>query len=152
MADGGVVFTLERAGEQVAFSPDGRWIATLADRRLAEAWTGAAVRFWDAATGRPAFTFRQTRERAAAFGFSPDGKRLAVVGATVSVFDVTDSGLRPALAFEEEGQCLAFSLEPGNNLAGIHAQLDNLERYTTFDRFLLLGGVDCSKTAFADSL
>jgi hypothetical protein len=47
---------------------------------------------------------------------------------------------------------LAFSLEPGNDLPRVHAQLDDLERHTAADRLFLLGHVNDAATAFADFL
>jgi len=43
----------------------------------------------------------------------------------------------------------AFSLEAGDELFGVHPQLDDLERNLTPHRFRLLGQVDYAETAFA---
>jgi len=39
----------------------------------------------------------------------------------------------------QKGQSLTFSLEAGDNLFGIHARLDDLQRHPTFDWPLPLG-------------
>ncbi len=50
------------------------------------------------------------------------------------------------------GQRLAFRLEAGDDLFGVHAQLDDLERHAAADGLLLLGHVNGAATAFADFL
>ena len=50
------------------------------------------------------------------------------------------------------GQGLALGLEAGDDLPGVHAQLDDLEGDTAADRFLLLGHVNHAHAAFADFL
>ncbi len=50
------------------------------------------------------------------------------------------------------GQGLAFGLEAGDDLAAVHAGLDDLERDLAADRLLLLGHVDDAHAAFADLL
>ena len=49
-------------------------------------------------------------------------------------------------------QRLALGLEAGDDLLGVHAQLDDLERDPAAHRFLLLGHVDDAAAAFADLL
>ena len=51
-----------------------------------------------------------------------------------------------------QGQRLPLGLEAGDDLFGVHAQLDDLERDTAADRLLLLGHVHDAATAFADFL
>ncbi len=66
----------------LAFSPDGRWIATADQDR--------GVRLRDAATGRAVRTFMGNSMRVNALAFSPAGTRLATGGSdrTVRVWDV----------------------------------------------------------------
>ena len=49
-------------------------------------------------------------------------------------------------------QRLPLGLEAGDDLLGVHAQLDDLERDAAADRLLLLGHVDHAAAAFADLL
>jgi hypothetical protein len=109
VADGRKRFALEKAGEQAAFSPDGRWIATLADPRPGQEATGGPVRFWRAADGQPAFTYAPTGDGGATvLAFAPDG-RLVLAGRKIRVFEVADNGLEPVWTFDEPARCLAFS-------------------------------------------
>ena len=49
-----------------------------------------------------------------------------------------------------EGQGLALGLEPGDDLLGVHAQLDDLEGHPAADRLGLLGHIDHPAAALAD--
>ena len=49
-------------------------------------------------------------------------------------------------------QSLPLRLEPGDDLRGVHAQLDDLERDAAAHRLLLLRHIDNSAAAFADFL
>ena len=49
-------------------------------------------------------------------------------------------------------QRLPLGLEAGDDLLGVHAQLDDLERHAAAHRLLLLGHVDHAAAAFADFL
>ncbi len=51
-----------------------------------------------------------------------------------------------------DGQGLAFGLEPGDDLSGIHAGLDDLEGDLAPDRVLLLGHEDRAHAPLADFL
>jgi WD40 repeat protein len=109
VADGHEVFTLEQAGEQVAFSPDGRWIATLALPRRGQGAQGGPVRFWDAATGKRAFEHREAGKRSTMLAFSPDGRSLALGGSDLTVYEVLGDGLRAVHSFAGPTSCLTFS-------------------------------------------
>ena len=49
-------------------------------------------------------------------------------------------------------QGLAFGLEAGDHLAGVHPRLDDLQGHFSVHRLLLLGHVDHAHAAFADLL
>jgi WD40 repeat protein len=109
VSDGREVFTLEKAGEHVAFSPDGRWIATLALPRADQALMGGPIHFWDAATGRLVFTYTQNGEGGRRLAFSPEGRTLALTGQRVTLLRVGADGLELLRSFDHSGECLAFS-------------------------------------------
>jgi eukaryotic-like serine/threonine-protein kinase len=115
VADGSEVCRLpghEKAAECVAFSPDGRLVAT-------GSWAGV-LRIWDARTGQllraiPA----HGQDRISAVAFHPDGRWLATASfdRTVKVWDATTgeplktltghTGLISGLAFSRDGRRLA---------------------------------------------
>jgi WD40 repeat protein len=109
LIDGKQVLVLDQAGEQCAFSPDGRWIATLAFARPGEGRSGGTVRLWDAQTGAVVSTFRPSAVQAVTLAFSPDGSRVALGGKRLLLIDVVHGGLRPARGFDVNAECLAFS-------------------------------------------
>jgi len=51
-----------------------------------------------------------------------------------------------------QGQRLTLGFEPAQDFPGVHAGLDDLERDTAFDRFLLVGHIDHPAAAFANLL
>jgi len=72
----------------VAFSPDGRWVASTRGHRK--------VKVWDATTGQEALALDGDTTKVTSVAFSPDGRRLAVAGVdrVVRLWDVGDL-LRP---------------------------------------------------------
>ena len=51
-----------------------------------------------------------------------------------------------------QGQGLPFGLEAGDDLLGIHARLDDLQRHLALDRLRLLGHEHHAHAPFADLL
>lgn len=51
-----------------------------------------------------------------------------------------------------EGEGQAFGLEAGDDLLGVHAELQDLERNAPLDGLFLLGEVDDAEAALADAL
>ena len=65
---------------------------------------------------------------------------------------VPASKTRAMLGWSIIGQGLALGLEPGDDLAAVHARLDDLERDLAADGLLLLGHVDDAHAPLADLL
>jgi RNA polymerase sigma factor (sigma-70 family) len=101
----------DRIPSSVAFSPDGRLLAS-GDMH-------GTIRFWDIATGKLVRQIRQAGQSAQSIAFSPDGKQLASgsMHGTVGLWDVaTGKDLRPqgghtspvwSLALSPDGRMLA---------------------------------------------
>src|SRR5439155_233896 len=80
-------------------------------------------------------------------------------GVTRPTFRLTDRSLRDSgiknpgdVRMIHQGQRLTLGFEAGNDLLGVHAQLDHLQRHPPPHRLLLLGHIDHAATPFADLL
>lgn len=109
---------------QLAFSPDGKTLATAAQKldKEKDEYVGAEVWFWDAATGKHTGTLKAHPVGFSAFAYSPDGKTLATAGdqwedtenspgrTRVKLWDTTTLKLKTSEpTFEARVKGLAFS-------------------------------------------
>ncbi len=97
--------------DAVAFSPDGRWLASAA---------GRSIQLWDSVTGQPVAVWDGDADWVEAVEFSPDGRLLASSGSggtvrlwdpatcqPVAVWDGDCDWVGGALAFSPDGRLLA---------------------------------------------
>jgi WD40 repeat protein/tRNA A-37 threonylcarbamoyl transferase component Bud32 len=119
VASGRELFSLQRAGEQALFSPDGRWLVTLPDPRPEGQKFDRLLRFWDARTGAALFTQRPAN--ANEMTFSADGRSFLLLGGNVTVFAVKREGLERLRRLDQPAQRWALSPD-GRYLATSHWQ------------------------------
>ena len=89
----------------VAFSPDGKWLAT--------AGSDAAIKIWDTKTGRELKTLRGHTQAVAAIAFSPDGKILGTASddRTIKIWDVESGKELCTLDADEIPWSVSFSAD-----------------------------------------
>ena len=101
---------LEKAGEFVAFSPDGCWIVTLALPGPGQESKDSSVHLWDANTGKLTHTFLYSGKGGQLPGLpSPNRKCLALGGGQIALLEIHEGALRHVHEFFERASCLAFS-------------------------------------------
>ena len=106
----------------LAFSPDGKTVATGSGRRdRASGRTAGEVKLWDVATGKVRTVLHGHTSDVGAVAFGPDGKTLATAaGDTVIVWDLEtgkerhsirspESAGEPALTFSPDGKTLGYT-------------------------------------------
>ena len=102
--------------DQVAYSPDGKTLASAGYDRM--------LKLWDAATGQEVYTLRQRADSCMSVTFSPDGRTLASSwdDQTVKLWDATP--LTPELRIVREARGLvAFLLEGSSSPAEMMARI-----------------------------
>jgi WD40 repeat protein len=144
----------------IAFSPEGRWLATVGGG------SGGDVKLWDAKSGAEIAAWEGHPEETKSIAFSPDGQTLATGGGIwngpgeftlwdvdtrkqIAVFTVADAGVL-ALAFSPDGQTLAVGsgFVAGNRRTGNVSLWDVMGRKPT--GIVLQGHSGCvSGLAFA---
>jgi WD40 repeat protein len=130
-----------RAVNAVAFSPDGRRIASAA-LDWANPEKVGEVRIWDAATGRPVRTFHGHAGGVGHVGFSPDGRRLATAShdGTAKLWDVeTGQELRTFRGEHTYGvTSVSFSPDGKRLLLGIYDKTLKVHDAETGEELLTL--------------
>jgi WD40 repeat protein len=129
----------------IAFSPDGRMLASGSGKLSANQPEPGEVKIWDLGNGRVVRTYRGSRDPVRAVAWSRDGKWIAsTAGNDIHVWDPQTGKLKVALkgnekpvgtvAFSPEGTTLAsgsddpavrlFDIEKGTEIVNLSADLD----------------------------
>jgi eukaryotic-like serine/threonine-protein kinase len=116
----------------VAFSPDGRWIASASD--------DLSAKLWDAASGRALMTFNAHRDRVTGIAFSPNGQSFATASedGTIKLWDLATG--KEARTFKGEAQHVySIAMSPdGSRLASASGKAIKLWDVTTGQETLAL--------------
>jgi WD40 repeat protein len=140
-------------GSPLAFSPDGRTLATVSDRQ--------AVRLWDVPSGESRVVLPEQASPAWSLAFSPDGRTLATTGedGTAQLWDVAARRIRAtvkgknAVQFSPDGRTVVTAGDEGARVwnaadgrAGPvldgHAAAVNCVSFAPDGRTIVTGGTD----------
>jgi WD40 repeat protein len=135
------LYQIEKAGEHLLFSPDGRWLVTMVQQ-------DGSVHFWDAATGKHAFTHKPGnpgRPHHSGYGtllaFTPDGRFLVHGGAPqVTLLEVGPQGPKEVHTFSGKagwGSASSVATSPdGRYLAVSYVNPGNVSLFDLHERRL----------------
>jgi WD40 repeat protein len=131
------VFELDKPGEHLAYSPDGRWIVTMTLK-------GGAIHFWNASTGKRAFGYQPSKiydyprdwnQYGVVLAFTPDSKFLAV-GSGV-LLEVRQGGLKEVHTFPFPRQAGCLAISPDGRYLAASPWLGDVDLWDIKERKLL---------------